>query len=124
MSTQLAAIEVIEAEMQQDLLGWLTAVRDDARTYDRAEITDTDDGPDAEPYIDVRLQVMPGDGTYSFDDDGPNYTFWSGDPSYDSDGRGYWGCGSVSPDDDEVALIETARDLVSQALDAAAECLS
>lgn len=39
------------------------------------------------PWVDVRLQVY---------DDGDWAIRW-GDPSYDQDHRGHWGCGSLSP---------------------------
>ena len=104
--TALQTLEAMEAELQQDVYREVETIKYLARTYDPADLDDGDG-----PYIDVRLQVLP-DG---------EWTLHHGDASYDQDHRGYWGAGTVSPDDDDVALIETARDLVDQVLDVAAQ---
>ena len=122
MHETLQAIETLEAEAIQELYRYLQDVRAEARTYDPAEITDPYDD-DAEPCIDVRIQILPGDGTYCFDDDGPTFHFYYGDSQCDADGRGFWGASSVGPDDDEAQLIETARDMVCQAIDMAHDCI-
>lgn len=108
MNATLELLEAMEAELQQETYRWLLDVRDDAQSYDPEDIAD-DEG---NPSIDVRLQVL---------DDG-SYSFHSGDSSYDKDHRGYCGASSVSPDDDDVALVEIARDLVGQVLDDCASC--
>lgn len=63
-------------------------------------------------YVDVRLQVNPADGEWSV-----HY----GDPSYDQDHRGYWGSSGVNIDDDDTTLRETAKDLISQVVEHAAQ---
>lgn len=55
---------------------------------------------------DVRLQVHDG------------WTIHHGSSDYDQDHRGMWGAGSVGARDSLASLRETARGLVSQALDA------
>ena len=54
----------------------------------------------------MRLQVHDG-GWYVH----------SGDAQYDTDHRGYWGAASVSEDDSDGALQDTARDLIRQVED-------
>lgn len=54
---------------------------------------------------DVRLQVHDG------------WTVHQGDGQFDQDHRGLWGAGSVSARDSLAALRETARGLVSEALE-------
>lgn len=54
---------------------------------------------------DVRLQVHEG------------WTVHHGDAQFDQDHRGLWGAGSVSARDSLATLRETARGLVSEALD-------
>jgi hypothetical protein len=60
---------------------------------------DEDDG-----YMDVRLQVYPGG----------SWALRTGDASYDTDHRGYWGAGSLAWDSDceelAAALIDEAKD--------------
>jgi hypothetical protein len=102
----IETIEAREAEYQQETFLFLRAIRDYSQGFEREELI----GPGCdEPSIDVRLQVYP-DGSFAFH---------SGDSSYDQDHRGAWGASCVGPDDDERTLIETARDLVSQAIDMA-----
>jgi len=66
---------------------------------------------DADPSLDVRLQVVDGDAIVL-----------DGDPQFDRDHRGYWGSGCITRDDDFTSLLETARDLISQARDMQADC--
>ena len=103
-TTKCDQIEASEAEYQQEAYRFVLAIRDEAKTFDRDDIAD-DEG---NPSIDVRLQV--------YDDAG--YAFHSGDSCYDTDHHGYWGYGSVSPDDDDVTCLWTARDMVSQIMTA------
>jgi len=107
MTTTLETLEAMESELQQETYHFLQSVRDDAQTYNPEDIADEEGNPS----IDVRLQVL-GDGTYYHH---------SGDAQYDTDHSGFWGAGRVAPTDDDVALIETARDLVEQVLDSAAQ---
>jgi hypothetical protein len=58
-------------------------------------------------YIDVRLQVF----------DGGDWAIRSGDPQYDLDHTGFWGCGSICEDTDCKVL---AQELVDEASEAAA----
>ena len=83
-----------------ELVLQLREVRNDAREW-----TDIEDG------IDVRLQVVPGEG----------WSLHTGDPSYDIDHRGYWGTTVVSGEDSEVSLRECARELIEEVRDAIAE---
>lgn len=55
--------------------------------------------------LDVRLQVT--------DDD---WTIWDGDPSYDTDHRGFWG--STSLDGRRFNSRDVARDLINEAREA------
>lgn len=64
--------------------------------------------PDDEPYIDVRLQCVDG-----------GWAVHEGDPCYDTDHRGFWGAGSLSPRTNVRVL---ARDLIEEAKDDAAQC--
>ena len=54
-----------------------------------------------ESILDVRLQVFDG------------WQVWSGDPQYDIDHRGYWGCGTL--DGKRFNSKELAKDLIGQA---------
>ena len=63
--------------------------------------------------IDVRLQLTARNSV--------SWQLHSGDASYDTDHRGYWGAGFVTADHDDESLTDLARDLISQCLDAAAE---
>ena len=65
---------------------------------------------DGERYLEVRLQLL---GDYV-------KINW-GDPSYDTDHRGYWGAGLMHETDSELDTRELANDLVNQALDHRAE---
>ena len=101
------ALRRIGGPTKQDLLQSLRDYRDDLKGYDPADLTDP--GCD-ETSGDVRLQVHDG--------------FWSlrtGDAQYDHDHRGFWGAGSVSPNENLQSLTMTAEDLASQVLDMAAE---
>lgn len=66
-------------------------------------------------WCDVRLQVWP---------DGEWAVRW-GDPQYDNDHRGYWGCSSipgvVAGKERRFNSAEVARDLIEQAKDHKAE---
>jgi hypothetical protein len=55
-------------------------------------------------YVDVRLQV---------EDDG-SWRVHVGDPSYDTDHRGYWGAATISPGDSDGELRDTARGLIAE----------
>lgn len=59
--------------------------------------------------MEVRLQVLP-DGSW---------TVLTGDPSYDLDHRGYWGCGYLTK---QTNCLDLARELVWQAKDHASQC--
>lgn len=59
--------------------------------------------------IDVRLQVVPGEG----------WSVHTGDSSYDLDHRGYWGAGSL---DSRTNCRELARELIGEAADHMAQC--
>lgn len=102
--TDTSYIEAMEAEYQQEAYRFCSAIRDEAKTH---KPEDLDDGNG--PSIDVRLQIHP-DGSYSFH---------SGDAGFDTDHKGYWGAGSVSPADGEWECIQIGRDLVAQALELA-----
>lgn len=91
-----------------DLYGALVDVRRDARRSARAHADDD--------MIDVRLQVLTDVHT-SRHQPGTGWTLHSGDASYDTDHRGYWGSGSVTAQDTNRALRELARDLIQQAQD-------
>jgi hypothetical protein len=64
---------------------------------------------DEEGGCDVRLQVLSTGA----------WTVWSGDAQYDTDHRGYWGASSI-PFDGHFNATEVAKDLISQAKEAAA----
>jgi len=49
--------------------------------------------------VDVRLQLVPGEG----------YNIWTGDPCYDTDHRGAWGDSTITEDCD---LVEVATELL------------
>jgi len=61
----------------------------------------------------VRLQVAHGDAFVH-----------SGDPSFDTDHRGYWGASVISRDDNISRLVEIAMDLIDQACAAQIEARS
>ena len=63
-----------------------------------------------EEEIEVRLQLCDG-----------SYNLLTGDPSYDTDHRGYWGCGSITPNMTMRECLELAGDLKDQCLDQKAE---
>jgi hypothetical protein len=58
--------------------------------------------------VEVRLQVM----------DGGAWSIHTGDPSYDTDHRGFWGSAYLDAEED---VREVASDLISQARDHCAE---
>jgi len=62
--------------------------------------------------VDVRLQVYP-DGAWAIR---------VGPSDYDLDHHGWFGAGSVSPDDKIRDLDASARDLIDQIRDAKASC--
>lgn len=107
MTDTLELLEAMEAELQQEVYREMVTMRYYARTFNPEDIADEE----GNPYIDVRLQLFD-DGTFAIH---------HGDASYDQDHSGFWGAGSVGPGDDDVALISTARDLVDQALEVAAQ---
>jgi len=61
-----------------------------------------------EPDGDVRLQVLPNG----------EWELWTGDPSYDTDHRGYWGAGTLDAEASALEMRELARDLIEEARDA------
>lgn len=63
--------------------------------------------------IAVRLQVLPTKTPPFFE-----YRIWEGDPSYDTDHRGWWGDAFVQKDSN---CRELAKDLIEQAADHAAQ---
>ena len=62
-------------------------------------------------FLDVRLRLQPD----------RSFTVLYGDPSYDTDHRGFWGTSSIAVDTD---LDTVADDLVEQALDDQAQSQS
>ena len=106
MNTVLRTIEALEAELHQEVYRELQGVWEEAASYNPEDIDDGDG-----PSIDVRLQVLE-DGTWALH---------SGDAQYDADHHGFWGAWSVSPDDDESTLQNTARELVNQVLEHAGQ---
>ena len=109
MSEVMRTLEANEAEYQQEAYRFCLSIRDEAKTFDPEDIAD-DEG---NPSIDVRIQVSEDGGC----------SFHSGDASYDTDHRGFWGASSVSPADGEWECIQTGRDLVEQALEHASQVL-
>lgn len=92
-----------EPEDLEALHADLKAVRKEARWHAK-QFGDSFDG------IDVRLRVH-----------GDDQELLEGDSQFDQDHRGFWGSGSVGPDDSDAALLELAEDLIAQVLDAQAE---
>lgn len=68
------------------------------------EIKHSVDWGTVEPLVPVRLQCHEGHDTVRW-----------GDPSYDTDHRGYWGASYLGPDDTWSDMVQIARDLVDQA---------
>jgi hypothetical protein len=62
-------------------------------------------------YVDVRLQVSSGG----------DWSVHYGDPSYDTDHRGYWGAGSVGIDADGAELESIAEQLIEEAAESMAQ---
>lgn len=96
----------IEWPTLADITDSVIAYRDELRTYDPKDIADDEGNPSG----DIRLQVA---------EDGSS-AIHTGDASYDTDHRGYWGASSITPDmtDDECAGV--AYDLILAA--SAEEC--
>lgn len=91
-----------------ELTQCVISTRDDAKTYDPADIT----GPgEDEPSIDIRLRIL-ANGEWSYH---------TGDSSYDQDHRGYWGSASVGPDDSDLLCRTIAWDLIDQVAEMAAQ---
>lgn len=89
------------AELARDLRA---ASKDfDPRSLPPADRIDPETGHHVE--LDVRLQVVPGEG----------WTLWSGDSQYDTDHRGFWGSGSVPGRGHRFNSEELAADLIDQA---------
>lgn len=86
-------------------------------------------GEDGWHRLEVRLQVLPSDN-YEEDGEGrpvcveASWRLWTGDSSYDTDHRGYWGSTSLpflgDPEGDDLDADDLAHDLRSEALEAAA----
>lgn len=75
-----------------------------------AELLDVKRGLSADDdYLDVRLQVMPGEG----------WSLHTGDSQYDTDHRGFWGASSL---DAHSACRSVAVELIDEARDHAAQC--
>lgn len=53
----------------------------------------------------VRLQVLSGG----------SWEVWNGDPSFDTDARGYWGCAYIPANGKRFNSHETARQLIEDA---------
>lgn len=99
----LASVPTVDA-----LAHDLRLARDDWRGYSESREVDPETG---ERYaLDVRLQIHEG------------WTLRTGDSSYDQDHRGHWGASSVSRADTLATLRETARELISQVLEAFWTC--
>jgi len=77
-----------------DLLALACAARDEA----------ADDGCES---FDFRIQY---DGDDAFD-------LHTGDASYDTDHRGFWGAGSIAASDDDATVAAALADAVNQAID-------
>jgi hypothetical protein len=87
---------------RESLIQKLIDYRNDLRKFPREDISDEE----GNAYGDCRLQVHGG-----------TWTLWTGDSSYDTDHRGYWGANSVSPDDDKATLEAVADDLLDECAD-------
>ena len=74
-------------------------------------LEDEEERPD---YLDIRLRLQ-ADGSFDV---------LSGDASYDTDHRGYWGASSINSDTAKTELHGIAADLVDQAIDDLFESLS
>lgn len=68
---------------------------------------ETIEDEEGERSMDVRLQVVDG-----------SWTLNTGDASYDTDHRGYWGSGSITPDMSPEAARELADSLICEAAEA------
>lgn len=66
---------------------------------------------DGEIRIDVRLQVVPGEGWH----------VWEGQSCYDTDHRGYWGSSCVPANGKRFNARNVARELIAEARDAWAQ---
>jgi len=86
-----------------ELVDRLCDLADEAWSYDPEDIAD-DEG---NPSIDCRLQYHDG-----------QFRFWTGDASYDTDGRGHWGASSVGPGCD--CIVDIAHDLIDEVLNSVA----
>lgn len=78
-------------------------------------LTATDGGDELgeDGRVDVRLQVYPGG----------DWEVHSGDPSYDTDHRGFWGCASIPCKRERWSSYAVARDLISECRDHYAQSL-
>lgn len=65
----------------------------------------------ADEPLEIRLQVLSNG----------QWTVHYGDPGYDTDHHGYWGAGSLSGDEDEGELEWTAREMIEEVEEAAAQ---
>ncbi len=84
-----------------------------ALLQDVASDCEPDEDSEETPSIDVRLQVS---------EDGSNWDVHSGDASFDTDHRGYWGASCVSSEEIDGGRAEIiALDLIEQALEHMAE---
>lgn len=96
MNETLQLFEAMEAELHQEV-------------YRTLQCIDTSDTGDSD-YLDVRLQLSANG---SFD-------VHTGDPSYDTDHRGFWGASTLSRDADDLELQDVALELVEEAIEDAA----
>jgi len=53
--------------------------------------------------------------------DGGSWSLLSGDSSYDTDHRGYWGASCLSVDDDDERIVNTLAEMIDQACDHASD---
>ena len=81
-----------------DIVGGVIAYRDELQSYDPKDIADEEGNPCG----DIRLQVLYNG----------SWRIHTGDSSYDTDHRGYWGDGTIQPSDTDAQCLEVARWLV------------
>ena len=110
----------------------ITAIRDRLQMtaqFDRdfgRDLGLTSEDSEDENYCDVRFQMMFK--PFSLDESNRKFSLstWlhEGDSQYDTDHRGYWGHGSVTPDLDDADLSGLAIALMSEAIDHLVEAAS
>lgn len=95
-------IEAREAEIQNEGLRELLAIRDSLKTYGEDE-------------IDVRLHIFPS---------GTEWEIKEGDASFDHYHPGFWAAGNVAASDDAASLTYQIRYLYDEALEDAYQALA